>query len=109
MNQTAANSPVYAQIDIQESQVVLLFPNQPGLVFSREVSDIRCAGFSPTYTRKAWLWCAYRDALQTEEVELSEEVHWELFQEIWRGVEEGRSDLSFDSAGHNPCYHHRQG
>jgi len=86
MNQTITHSPTDAQIDIQERQVVIQFPNQPAVNFSLDIPDLRCAGFSPTYTYKAWLWCAYVNALHSAEVQLGYERNHELFQKIWRKV-----------------------
>jgi hypothetical protein len=63
MNQMFTHSSTDAQIDIQERQVVILFPDQPAVNFSLDIPDLRCAGYSPTYTYKAWMWCAYINAL----------------------------------------------
>ncbi len=86
MNQTVLHSPTDAQIDIQERQVVLLFPNRPAVHFSLEIPDLRCAGFSPTYTYKAWMWCAYVNALHTAKIQLGYERNTKLFRKIWRRI-----------------------
>lgn len=75
------------QIDIQKQRVVLLFPNQPAVNFSLEVSDLRCAGQSPTYTYKAWVWCAYINALHTVGIRLGYERNQRLFRKIWRRIQ----------------------
>ena len=90
MNQTVSHSPTDAQIDIQERQVVLLFPNQPAVNFSLSIPDLRCAGFSPTYTYKAWVWCAYINALHAAKMKLGYERNQKLFQKIWRKVRGSR-------------------
>ena len=90
MNQTITHSPTDAQMDIQERQVVILFPNQPAVNFSLDIPDLRCAGYSPTYTYKAWLWCAYVNALHAAQIKLGYERNHELFQEIWKGIKNSR-------------------
>lgn len=77
------NSPANVQIDVQEKQIVIRFPNQSSVRFSREVPGIQCAGYAPTYTRKGWLWSAYNNALIAEKIELDGDYSLELFQEIW--------------------------
>jgi hypothetical protein len=88
MNQTVSPSPTDAQIDIQARQVVLRFPSGPAVHFSLDIPDLRCAGYSPTYTYKAWMWCAYINALQAAHIQLGYELNQELFQKIWVRVEE---------------------
>ena len=90
MKRIITHSPTGAQIEIQDRQVVLLFTNQTTVNFSLSVPDLRCAGFSPTYTYKAWLWCAYINALHSAEIQLGYERNQKLFQKIWRGVEKSR-------------------
>lgn len=70
-------------IDIQKQRVILLFPNQPSVIFSLEVPDLRCAQQSPTYTYKAWIWCAYINALHAAKVQLDYERNQRLFRKIW--------------------------
>lgn len=74
------------QIDIQKQHVILLFPNQPAVNFSLEIPDLRCAGQSPTYTYKAWVWCAYINALHAAKVQLGFERNRRLFRKIWRRI-----------------------
>lgn len=74
------------QIDIEDREVVIGFPNRPAVRISLDVADIHCAGYSPTYTRKGWLWCAYNNALMAEEIEMGEEHSLELFHEVWRTI-----------------------
>jgi len=90
MNQTVTHSPTDAQIDIQESQVVILFPNRPAVNFSLDIPDLRCAGYSPTYTYKAWLWCAYINALHTAQIKLGFESNQKLFRKIWKRIKRSR-------------------
>jgi len=90
MNQTVTHSPTDAQIDIQERQVVLLFPNRPEVNFSLDIPDLRCAGYSPTYTYKAWLWCAYINALHVAQIKLGYERNQKLFRKIWRRIKSPR-------------------
>ncbi len=90
MNLTVTHSSTAVQIDIQESQVVLRFPNHPAVNFSLDIPDIRCAGYSPTYTYKAWLWCAYVNALHAAEVKLGYDRNHELFRKIWRKIKRAR-------------------
>ena len=90
MNLTANHSSTGVQIDIQESQVVLWFPNQPAVHFSLDIPDLRCAGYSPTYTYKAWLWCAYVNALHAAEVKLGYDRNHALFRKIWRKIKRAR-------------------
>ena len=75
MNQTVSHSPTDAQIDIQGRQVAILFPNQPAIHFSLDIPDLRCAGHSPTYTYKAWMWCAYINALHAAAIQLLSLIH----------------------------------
>ena len=86
MNQTVSQSPTDAQIEIQERQVVLLFPNRPAVHFSLDIPDLRCAGYSPTYTYKAWMWCAYINALHAAAIQLGFERNHKLFQKIWSRI-----------------------
>jgi hypothetical protein len=86
MNQKVTYSPTDAQIDIQESQVVVLFPNRPAVNFSLNIPDLRCAGYSPTYTYKAWLWCAYINALHAAQIKLGYESNQVLFRQVWRKI-----------------------
>ena len=86
MNQTVTHSPTDAQIDIQERQVVLLFPNQPAVHFSLDIPDLRCAGYSPAYTYKAWMWCAYINALHAAQIKLGFERNHKLFRKIWKRI-----------------------
>ena len=86
MNQTVSHSPTDAQIDIQGRQVVLLFPNEPAVHFSLDIPDLRCAGYSPTYTYKAWMWCAYINAIHAAELKLGFERNHKLFRKIWRKI-----------------------
>ena len=90
MNQKVTHSPADAQIDIQESQVVVLFPNRPAVNFSLDIPDLRCAGYSPTYTYKAWLWCAYINALHAAQIKLGYERNQKLFRKIWRRIKSSR-------------------
>ena len=90
MNQTVTHSSTDAQIDIQERQVVIQFPNQPAVNFSLDIPDLRCAGQAPTYTYKAWLWCAYVNTLHAAQIKLGYERNHELFQEIWMGIKSSR-------------------
>ena len=93
MNRTVIHSPTDAQIEIQERQVVLLFPNRPAVNFSLNIPDLRCAGYSPTYTYKAWLWCAYVNTLHAAQIKLGYEHNQKLFQKIWKKVKKsGRAD-----------------
>jgi len=75
-----------AGINIQERQVVILFPNQPAVHFSLDIPDLRCAGRSPTYTYKAWMWCAYINALHAAAIQLGFERNHKLFRKIWRRI-----------------------
>ncbi len=75
------------QVDIQKQCVVLLFPNQPAVNFSLEVPDLRCAGQSPTYTYKAWVWCAYINALHAAAIQLGFERNQRLFRKIWKRIQ----------------------
>lgn len=86
MKQTIAHSPAKPEVDIQQKQVVLQFPNGPTVNFSLNIPDLRCAGFSPTYTYKAWVWCAYINALHAARMQLGYKRNQELFQEIWRKI-----------------------
>ena len=86
MKQTVSYSPTDAQIDIQARQVVLLFPNQPAVHFSLDIPDLRCAGYSPTYTYKAWMWCAYINALHAAQIKLGFERNHKLFRKIWKRI-----------------------
>jgi len=86
MNQTDTHSPNDVQIDIQARQVMILFPNRPAVNFSLDIPDLRCAGFSPTYTYKAWMWCAYINALHAAKVQLGFERNQKLFQKVWRKI-----------------------
>jgi len=90
MNQTATHSSVDAQIDIQERQVVIQFPNQPVVNFSLDIPDLRCAGRSPTYTYKAWMWCAYVNALHAAKIQLGYERNHKLFRKTWRKIKSSR-------------------
>ena len=90
MNQIITHTPTSTQIDIQDKQVVLLFPNQTTVNFSLSVPDLRCAGLSPTYTYKGWLWCAYINAVHTAGIQLGQERSLALFRKIWRGVKNSR-------------------
>lgn len=90
MNQTVSHSPTNAQIDIQERQVVILFPNRPAINFSLDIPDLRCAGYSPTYTYKGWMWCAYINALHAAKVQLGFERNQKLFQKVWRKIRSSR-------------------
>ena len=78
------------QVDVQKQRVVLLFPNQPAIHFSLEIPDLRCAGRSPTYTYKAWLWCAYINALHAARIQLGFERNQRLFRKIWKGIHSSR-------------------
>lgn len=82
------------QIKIQASQAVLSFPNQPAVHFSLEVPDLRCAGHSPTYTYKAWMWCAYVNALHTARIRLGYERNRRLFQKVWKRIKSSRKGKS---------------
>lgn len=75
------------QVDIQKQCVALLFPNQPAVNFSLEVPDLRCAGQSPTYTYKAWVWCAYINALHAAAIQLGFERNRKLFRKIWKRIQ----------------------
>jgi hypothetical protein len=75
-----------ARINIQGRQVVLLFPNQPAVHFSLDIPDLRCAGHSPTYTYKAWMWCAYINALHAAAIQLGFERNHKLFRKIWKRI-----------------------
>ena len=75
------------QIDIQKQRVILLFANQPAVNFSLEVPDLRCAGRSPTYTYKAWVWCAYINALHAAAIQLGFERNRKLFRKIWKRIQ----------------------
>lgn len=70
-------------IDIQKQHVVLLFPNQPSVNFSIKMPDLRCAGWSPAYTYKAWVWCMYINALHKAKIQLGFERNRRLFRKIW--------------------------
>jgi len=72
---------------MQGRQVVLLFPNQPAVHFSLDIPDLRCAGYSPTYTYKAWM---YINALHAAEVKLGFERNHKLFRKIWRKIRSSR-------------------
>ena len=74
-------------IDIQKQRVILLFPNQPAVNFSLEIPDLRCAGQSPTYTYKAWIWCAYINALHAASIQLGFERNQRLFRKIWKLIQ----------------------
>ncbi len=90
MSQTVFQSPKDARIDIQERQVVLLFPNGPAVHFSLDIPDLRCAGYSPTYTYKAWMWCAYINALHAAAIQLGFEHNHKLFRKIWMKIRSSR-------------------
>jgi hypothetical protein len=90
MNQTVTHSPTDAQIDIQGRQVVLLFPDQPAVHFSLDLPDIRCAGYSPTYTYKAWMWCVYVNALHAAQIKMGYERNHKLFRKIWKRIKKLR-------------------
>ena len=90
MNQTVPHSPAAARIEIQARQVVILFPNRPAINFSLDIPDLRCAGYSPTYTYKAWMWCAYISALHAAQVQLGFERNQKLFQKVWRKIRSSR-------------------
>ena len=90
MNQAVTHSPIDAQIDIQARQVVILFPNGPAINFSLDIPDLRCAGYFPTYTYKAWMWCAYINALHAAQVQLGFECNQKLFQKVWRKIRSAR-------------------
>lgn len=76
------------RIDVQKQCVVLLFPNREAVNFSLKIPDLRCAGQSPTYTYKAWIWCAYINALHTAKVQLGYERNQRLFRKIWRKIKD---------------------
>jgi hypothetical protein len=86
MNKIVMYSPTDAQIDIQERQVVLLFPNQSTVHFSLDIPDLRCAGHSPTYTYRAWMWCMYVNALHAAQIQLEDGHNHKLFRKIWRKI-----------------------
>jgi len=90
MKQMTSHAQSGARFDIQDQQVVILFPNHPAVNFSLNIPDIRCAGYSPTYTYKAWLWCAYINALHAAKIKLGYERNQKLFRRIWRGVKKSR-------------------
>jgi len=77
------NPGVSAQIVVQNVDIVIRFPDQKEITVSSLIPDLRCAGYSPTYTRKGWIWCAYNNLLINEEIEMSEEQCFEFFQEMW--------------------------
>ena len=79
-----------ARINIQERQVVLLFPNRPAVHFSLDIPDLRCAGYSPSYTYKAWMWCAYINALHAAAIQLGFEYNHKLFRKIWTKIRSSR-------------------
>lgn len=74
------------QIEIHARDVRLLIPNQPVVNFSLDIPDLRCAGRSPTYTYKAWIWCAYISALHATQIQLGYERNHRLFQKVWRRI-----------------------
>lgn len=82
------------QIKIEARQVVLSFPNQPAVHFSLEVPDLRCAGRSPAYTYKAWMWCAYLNALHAARIRLGYERNRRLFQKVWKRIKSSRKGKS---------------
>jgi hypothetical protein len=90
MNQTRNYSPKDAHVEIQERQVVLVFPNRPAVNFSLDIPDLRCAGYSPAYTYKAWMWCAYVNALHAAQIQLGYERNHELFRHVWRKIKSSR-------------------
>jgi len=75
------------QIEIHAREVMLLFPNRPTVNFSLDIPDLRCAAYSPTYTYKAWIWCAYINALHATKIQLGYESNHRLFQRVWRRIE----------------------
>ncbi len=81
-----------ARINIQERQVVLLFPNRPAVHFSLDIPDLRCAGYSPSYTYKAWMWCAYINALHAAAIQLGFDRNQKLFRKIWRRIKSFKKD-----------------
>lgn len=87
MNRMTTHSRPGTQIDILDHGVVIRLPNHPPIHVSLDIPNIRCAGYSPTYTRKGWLWCAYSNALMVGEMELGEKPSLELFHELWMRVD----------------------
>jgi hypothetical protein len=92
MKQTVSPSLSEVQIDIQAGQVVLRFPDRPAVNFSLKIPDLRCAGYAPTYTYKAWMWCAYVNALHAAKIQLGYERNQKLFRKIWRRISSSRRD-----------------
>ena len=91
---SVTNSLKDVHIDIQKQRVAMLFPNQPAVHFSLEVPDLRCAGHSPTYTYKAWMWCAYVNALHAARIRLGYERNRRLFQKVWKKIKSSRKGKS---------------
>src|SRR5262245_57929933 len=90
---TITRSSTNAQIDIQKREVVMRFPNRPAVKFSLDIPDLRCAGRSPTYTYKAWVWCAYVNALHTSQIKLGFERNHQLFRQVWKKIKRARKGL----------------
>lgn len=86
MNRIMTHSPTDAEIAIQKRQVVIRFPNRPAVEFSLDIPDLRCAGYSPTYTYKAWVWCAYVNALHAAQIKIGYEGNQVLFRQVWRKI-----------------------
>lgn len=94
MKRNVIHSLKEVQIKIQAGQVVLSFPDQPVVQFSLAVPDLRCAGHSPTYTNKAWMWCAYVNALHKARIRLGFERNRRLFQKVWKKIKSSRKGES---------------
>lgn len=91
MDQTITHSSTSAQIEIQKREVVMRFPNRPAVKFSLDIPDLRCAGYSPTYTYKAWVWCAYVNALHASQIKLGFERNQALFRQVWKKIKRSRN------------------
>jgi hypothetical protein len=93
LDQATTPASKNAQIDIQKREVVMRFPNRPTVKFSLDIPDLRCAGRSPTYTYKAWVWCAYVNALHAAQIKLGFERNHVLFRQVWKKIKRARKGL----------------
>lgn len=76
-------NPTLRRVQIRGMEIFVQLSHQPVLVFSSDLPARRHIQ-DRGYSEKGWLWCAFQEALENQEMKLADPIA--IFELIWEKV-----------------------
>ena len=77
-------NPTLRRVKIRGMEISVQLSHQPVLVFSSDLPARRHVQ-DRGYSEKGWLWCAFQEALENQEMKLADPLA--VFEAIWKKLQ----------------------